>query len=106
MPPKRFKEGQSYWINYASLVQLVSFTQLAPSFALCSVDAYFAKHSFLHQLTQAGLQVITRLRDDAILLYPYLGPQRKWPSRQNGKVCWQSRRQALRFSAYFLPLSC
>ncbi len=82
------KEGQSLLDHYASLLtsQATQLLQVSPYVV---VDAYFAKHSFLHQLTQAGLQVITRLRDDAILLYPYLGPQRKGRGRQKkyaGKV--------------------
>ena len=33
----------------------------------------------MNRVTGVGLEIITRLRDDANLLYPYVGPQ---PKRQ------------------------
>lgn len=46
-----------------------------------AVDAYFAKINFVHARAAQGLLVITRLRQDAALWYPYLGPRRKGPGR-------------------------
>jgi DDE superfamily endonuclease len=84
-------QGESLLAYYAR-----SLTSQAPDLlklsAYIAVDAYFAKFSFIEPLTQAGLHVITRLRDDAVLFYPYLGPkrggrggQRKYASKVNSK---------------------
>jgi hypothetical protein len=53
------------------------------------VDAYFSKYSFIEKVTGSGLQVITGLRDDARLFYPYLGPRKEGrgaPRKYAGKV--------------------
>lgn len=44
-----------------------------------AVDAYFSRFPFVNEVCATGLEVISRLRDDADLLYPYLGshPKRK-----------------------------
>ena len=52
-------------------------------------DAYFAKASFVDQLTQAGFELITRLRQDQALRYYYHGVQRRGagrPKTYDGKV--------------------
>jgi len=82
------KQGQSLLDYYAGLLtsQATQLLKLSPYIA---ADAYFAKYSFVESITQAGLHVITRLRDDAVLLYPYLGPKREGRGRQKkyqGKV--------------------
>lgn len=46
-----------------------------------AVDAYFAKFNFVEALAAQGLQVVTRLRKDAALWYPYVGPKCKGPGR-------------------------
>lgn len=46
-----------------------------------AVDAYFAKFNFVDALAAQGLQVVTRLRKDAALWYPYVGPKCKGPGR-------------------------
>jgi hypothetical protein len=54
-----------------------------------AVDAYFAKYEFIDTLSQRGLKVITRLRNDAALWYPYVGPKRAGKGRPQqfaGKV--------------------
>jgi hypothetical protein len=55
-----------------------------------AVDAYFAKQTFiLPILNKTGLEIITRLRDDADLLYLYAGPQsegRGAPKKYAGKI--------------------
>lgn len=45
------------------------------------VDAYFSRKPFVDKVCGCGLQLITRLRDDAVLYYPYLGPQREGRGR-------------------------
>ncbi|NJL57982.1 transposase [bacterium] len=55
-----------------------------------AVDAYFAKCTFVDQITQnSNLLIITRLRDDAVLRYRYVGPSKKGKGRPkafDGKV--------------------
>ena len=53
------------------------------------VDAYFSKHKFVDKIVKSGLQVISRLRDDSVLFYRYLGSKRKGrgrPKKFQGKV--------------------
>ena len=45
------------------------------------VDAYFSKNPFMNKACGVGLEIITRLRDDANLVYPYIGPQPKRKGR-------------------------
>lgn len=54
-----------------------------------AADAYFSKFPFIDGVCQTGLEVISRLRDDADLLYPYVGPHPKRKGAQTkylGKV--------------------
>ena len=48
-----------------------------------AVDAYFSRFPFLDEVCAIGLEIICRLRDDANLLYPYVGPH---PKRQGAKT--------------------
>jgi len=55
---------------------------------LCA-DAYFSREPFVEGLSKLGIHLISRLRDDAVLYYPFLGgptgkPGR--PSKYDGKV--------------------
>lgn len=80
--------GETLLAYYARLLTSQA-TQLLSLSRYVTVDAYFAKFSFINPLTQAGFQVITRLRSDAVLFYPYLGPKRAGRGRQRkyaGKV--------------------
>jgi len=45
------------------------------------VDAYFSKYTFIQPVDELGFEIISRLRDDAVLQYAYLGPGRKGPGR-------------------------
>lgn len=45
------------------------------------VDAYFSRKPFVDKVRECHLQLITRLRDDAVLYYPYLGPRRQGRGR-------------------------
>lgn len=81
-------EGESLLSYYGKLIsgqaqQLLSLSRFMV------VDAYFSKYNFVEAVTASGLQVITRLRDDAVLFYPYLGPKhqgRGRPTKYAGKV--------------------
>jgi hypothetical protein len=74
-------EGSSLLAYYAQLLTSQA-TQLGKLSKYVAVDAYFAKYSFVEALTGSGLAVITRLRNDAVLWYPYLGPKRVGRGRQ------------------------
>jgi len=53
------------------------------------VDAYFSKYNFVQSVCESGLDVISRLRDDSVLFYRYLGPKssgRGRPKKFQGKV--------------------
>jgi hypothetical protein len=81
-------EGESLLVYYAKLISGQADRLLSLSRFLV-VDAYFSKYSFVEKVTVSGLQVITRLRDDARLFYPYLGPKREGrgrPTKYAGKV--------------------
>jgi len=52
-------------------------------------DAYFSKYTFVEPVCKAGLEIISRLRDDSVLFYRFLGPKRSGPGRPKkfqGKV--------------------
>lgn len=81
-------EGESLLAYYAKHISSQASQLLALSRYLV-VDAYFSKYSFIQAITASGLDVITRLRDDAVLLYPYLGPRKEGrgaPRKYAGKV--------------------
>ena len=48
-----------------------------------AVDAYFSRFPFIDEVCATGLEVISRFRDDANLLYPYVGPH---PKRKGAKT--------------------
>jgi hypothetical protein len=53
------------------------------------VDAFFSKKPFVDQVLEAGMHVISRLRDDADLKYIYAGEQKTGkgrPKKYDGKV--------------------
>ena len=80
--------GESLLSYYARLLTGQAH-QLLKLSRYVTVDAYFAKFTFIDALTGSGLHVITRLRNDAVLFYPYLGPKRAGRGRQRkyeGKV--------------------
>jgi len=63
------------------------------------VDAYFSRNPFLNQVCAVGLEVITRLRDDANLIYPYVGPN---PRRRGAKTKYLGKLDPLNLDpAYF-----
>jgi len=52
------------------------------------VDAFFSREPFMSKVYNAGLEIISRLRDDADLLYPYVGPH---PKRRGPKTKWAGK---------------
>jgi hypothetical protein len=56
-------------------------------------DAYFSKHSFVSKLFDNGFEIVSRLRDDADLLYKYKGEQKTGkgrPKKYDGKVDYKN----------------
>ena len=71
-----FEEYGNLLNYYAALVcrRAETIKKVSPYLA---VDAFFSKKPFIDPVLETGLHVITRLRDDADLLYPYVGPHPK-----------------------------
>jgi hypothetical protein len=67
---------------YAALVCLRS-EDLKTISNLLAADAYFSKKPFVDMVCSVGLQIVSRLRDDADMLYPYVGPH---PIRPGAKT--------------------
>jgi hypothetical protein len=81
-------DQQSLLTSYTQLIVKQSAELMLLSKYL-AVDAYFAKYEFLQAVSESGLKVITRLRDDAALWYGYLGPKstgKGRPKQFAGKV--------------------
>ncbi len=81
-------EQESLLAFYSKLIVQQAAELLVLSEYLAA-DAYFAKYAFIDTVSKSGLKVITRLRDDAALWYPYLGPKRAGKGRPRefaGKV--------------------
>ena len=73
---------------YASFIEELA-PKMLPISRLLAVDAYFSKKPFIEIVKAAGLEVISRFRDDVVLFYPYLGPKLKRrgrPQQFAGKV--------------------
>jgi hypothetical protein len=52
------------------------------------VDAYFSRNLFVSTICKQNIEVISRLRDDANLTYPYFGPH---PKRKGAKRKFQGK---------------
>lgn len=65
--------GETLLEGYARCITDQAEALRAISSLVC-VDAFFARYPFIEPLCHAGFHVVTRLRDDAVLRYPYLGP--------------------------------
>lgn len=82
------KKGLNLLTYYASLV-----TDNAAKFKEFSdyivADAYFSKLPFVNSVMKAGLHLISRLRDDSVLMYEYRGQQtgkKGRPKKYAGRV--------------------
>ena len=77
------------WADYPSLLEYYSALVCLRSAELKKVsnylaaDAYFSRFPFIDAVCSTGLEVISRLRNDADLLYPYVGPH---PKRRGAKT--------------------
>jgi hypothetical protein len=80
-----FKEHGTLLSYYSALVchHSETITQVSKYVV---VDAYFSRNLFVNELCNKGLEVITRLRKDTNLLYPYVGAH---PKRRGAKLNMQ-----------------
>lgn len=69
------KEGESLLQFYARML-LQQKEALLKLSAYLVVDAYFSKETFVSPMRQSGFHIISRLRDDANLQYPFKGKQK------------------------------
>lgn len=82
------EDAQNLISYYADLLTKDAANLLAVS-KYVTVDAYFSKITFIDPLCKHGLEVITRLRDDAVMFYAYKGEQRSGRGRKKkfaGKI--------------------
>lgn len=82
---KKYNSLVSY---YADLVISMA-DELQKTSKYLLVDAYFSKSTFVNPVAERGFTVISRLRNDAVLFYKYLGVPRKGrgrPKKYEGKV--------------------
>lgn len=76
------EQGQNLIDHYAQTVSAEKVHLQELGIKYLAVDAYFAKRTFVDQVLQnSHLQVITRLRDDAVLKYRYTGAVKKGRGR-------------------------
>ena len=80
-------EHQSLLAYYAALICRRSSDILQISKYLV-VDAYFSRNPFVRTVCEENIEIISRLRDDADLLYPYVGPH---PKRKGPKTKFQGK---------------
>ncbi len=81
--------GMTLVDHYAKIIVERS-EQLCSMSHYLAVDGYFAKHDFIETITgQTGLHVISKLRNDASLMYLYHGQRKEGrgrPQKYEGKV--------------------
>lgn len=76
-------------LTYYANILVNDAINLIPVSKYVTVDAYFSKKTFIDPLCKSGLEVITRLRDDAVMFYAYTGIQKSGRGRKKqfaGKV--------------------
>jgi hypothetical protein len=71
-----------YYHTYANLLVNDVINLLSVS-KYVTVDAYFSKKTFIDPVCKSGLEVITRLRDDAVMFYAYTGIQKGGRGRKS-----------------------
>ena len=80
-------EHPSLLAYYADLVSCRAAGILAISKYLV-LDAFFSRNPFVSEVCQEGIEIISRLRSDADLLYIYSGPH---PKRRGPKQKYQGK---------------
>ena len=73
--PEGTQKSGSMLAYYGDLVlEKAADLKKVSDFLVC--DAYFSRNPFVEKVRQSGLHLITRLRDGAVMRYPYLGAQK------------------------------
>ena len=84
----KIEDAQNLLSYYADIIVKDALNMLLVS-KYVTVDAYFSKSTFIDPVCKEGFHVISRMRNDAVMFYAYLGPQRKGRGRKKkyaGKV--------------------
>lgn len=79
LPEAAQKSGSMLAYYGDLLLEKAADLKKVSDFLVC--DAYFSRNPFVEKVRQSGLHLITRLRDDAVMRYPYLGPQKEGRGR-------------------------
>ena len=84
---KLSKGGRALILYYGNVIEKHAANLLKLSSYLV-VDSFFAKKEFIERMNKLGFTVITRLRNDCVLKYPYLGEYSGSgrPRKYDGKV--------------------
>lgn len=80
--------NQNLVSHYVSVI-LKQMPTLRPMVKYLAADGYFMKHDFIVPLLKEGLHIVTKMRPDANLRYPYNGPKQRGrgrPKAYDGKV--------------------
>jgi len=70
-------------LRYYAKVVIEQKTMITKISKYLAIDAYFSREPFISEVNKAGIELITRLRNDAHLIYPYVGPH---PKRRGAKT--------------------
>lgn len=87
---KELKEQGMSMIDYYAKIIIERAGQLQSLSIYMAVDGYFAKHKFIDPITNnTSIHIVSKMRDDANLVYLYHGEQQKGcgrPKQYEGKV--------------------
>lgn len=87
---KELKEQDMSMVDYYAKIIIERSGQLTLLSKYMAVDGYFAKHKFIDSVTNnTGIHIVSKMRDDANLMYLYNGEQKKErgrPKQYEGKV--------------------
>jgi len=77
------EEERKNLLNYYAKVVIDQKSLITQISKYLAVDAYFSREPFVSEVHKAGIEIITRMRKDAHLIYPYVGPH---PKRRGAKT--------------------
>jgi len=84
----KIEDCQKFLDYYAEIIVKDAMNMLLIS-KYVTVDAYFSKKTFIDPVCKEGFDLISRLRNDSVMFYAYLGPHPKTRGRKRkfaGKV--------------------
>jgi len=80
---RREVEFKPYLLHIQSMLkQLLALVGLDLKLIYCVLDGAFGHNNALQMVRQCGLHLISKLRDDAALYFPYVGEQKKRGARK------------------------